>query len=61
MPDLTRPDVPFDDQDPDQRKVVEDQESFPDRPPIREGSPLVDPDRAPGSPEGVPPGPGSPR
>ncbi len=52
--------TPFEEDAPDQPNVAEDREELPGQPPIREGAPLVDPDRAPGVPEAVPPGPGSP-
>jgi hypothetical protein len=53
--------VPFEDEAPEQGHVTEDRERVPGQPPVREGAPLVDPDRAPGVPDpGVPPGPGSP-
>jgi hypothetical protein len=62
MPNPTRRSgTPFDEEVADQKVVVEDEEDLPGHPPRQEGSPLADPDRAPGSPpDAVPPGPGSP-
>ena len=52
--------LPFEGEAPDEAPVTEDREELPGHPPAREGFPLVDPDVAPGSPEPIPPGPGSP-
>jgi hypothetical protein len=53
--------TPFDEEAPEQSHVTDDGgEEVPGHPPVREGSPLVDPDRAPGVPEPMAPGPGSP-
>lgn len=52
--------VPFEGEAPEQAPVVEDREELPGQPPVREGAPLVEPDRAPGVAEPVTPGPGSP-
>ncbi len=51
---------PFGGEAPEEAPVVEDREELPGQPPRREGSPLVEPDREPGIPEPIPPGPGSP-
>lgn len=51
--------LPFDNEAPEQAPVVEDEEELPGHPPVREGSPLVDPDVMPGNPEPIAPGPGA--
>ncbi len=62
MPNPTRRSgTPFDEEIADQTAVTEDEEDLPGHPPRQDGSPLVEPDRAPGTaPDSVPPGPGSP-
>ncbi len=55
------PGVPFDEEPTEGAKVTEDRERYPGAPPVQEGAPLVEPDRAPGvEGDAVPPGPGSP-